>query len=269
MHRKLRLAHRILATDTDVFLWACPSGQTSTPRDAIETTKRCLRQNIPILIADRVVDYINEEKITGTLPKNDNEMPPCPTPSKACFVEWNYPQHIVNRGGWQQGGAIIFLVTPDCARTFDAMRHAREQYGDRAQAIYIIWFFSTAPDGRPTLVSDFEVALDKEARPLGHRFIDATTLDLQCDLEFLTVMHALAFFRCESSSVVNVTREEGPPSIWCKQRGIPELTYYALMIDGNTIRELGGRTASERGAGVSVNGQGTQECPRHFSERTG
>jgi hypothetical protein len=195
-------------------------------------------------------------------------------PSRASFIEWNYPQHIINRGGWQQGGAIIFRATPDNAQNLDAMRHAREQYGDRAQAVYIIWFFSTTPDGQPTLVSDFEVALDGESRILGHRFIDATTLDLRCELEFMTVMHALAFFRCESSSVVNVTRQEAPPRIWCKQRGIPELTYYALMIDGKTIRELSGEPggasrplSAERGVGQMA--KDTRGACDTLPERTG
>lgn len=238
MHQKLRLAHRILATDTEVFLWAAPHGKTNVPRDAVETTKTCLRLDIPILLADHVVDYINEEKITGTLPKNDSEMPSCPTPCRVCFIEWNHPQHLVNRYGWRQGGAAVFRVIPEDAKSIKSMEHAREQYGDVVQSVYIIWFFSTTPDGRPTFLADYEVALDKEAKPLGHRSIDATTMGQICDLEFMTVMHTLAFFHCQSSAVVNVTGEEAPPADWCKQRGVPELSYYLLTFNGQTIREL-------------------------------
>jgi hypothetical protein len=227
---------------------------------------------IPILIADRVVDYINEEKITGTLPKNDSEMPPCPMPARSCFIEWNHPPHIINRGGWHQGGAVLFRVTAD--ENMQAIAQARMQYGDVVQSIYIIWFFSTTPDGRPTLLSDFEIALDRDSRPLGHHFVNATMLELGCDLELMTVMHTMAFFHCQNSSVVNVTRNEGPPELWCKQHDVPKLSYFALMIDGKTIREL---TAQRGGAcrplsaerGVGQMAKDTRGARDTLPERTG
>ena len=206
--------------------------------ETVSVLQTAIRLGTPVIIADNVVEFVNEEKIAGRLPSKWSDIPPCPPFCPIFFIEWQYPQFLVpSQTDWSQAGMMFQAYSAD---DDDEYARARIQFGRQqfpsAHRLYLMWYFAADLQGHPGLLLAYQLLLDKDAVPLSYTKLNFTRApEANWDLEFNTSLFTLAFIQRSSVAPHDVTTTEGPSPEWCRARNLPELTYHALTLDRKAI----------------------------------
>ncbi len=235
------------------------------------------------IIADNVARYYADT------PKQDWTLNgknfPCIAPpfETAWFIEWKEPGYLIGPNGKEEvnakdcplGGALLMNIPFDVARNviFKKLRVPKEQV--EASLSESKWLLTSQHlgmvKGRIVLMPFMQLIFVTKTGEFLRRMFTSTLLNpddprsvaLMGDTASLLHIPLLTtgFLHCKNVSQVNVTKEEGPPSGWCKRKRLPSIAYHTILIDPN----LGSKPRSgERKTEGDRSGKALHICRGYF-----
>lgn len=276
----LRLSHRILSQQTipnspglyDHGDWK--DGGQQTAETVFSTAKELLSRPCPIIIADNVKQYLNEEYRNGKGRLGPEDFPPMPPPFDSFFVEWLMPSVSYYGGrpqtnselGYSQAGAFLLVFSnPDWIRNDEHLKETYQRKELSQAGWYLFCEHFVTIHGTALPAASIEFLLDSSGRLMSargkHRLTPVGDGRLSYGASGVLFM-TMAFMACKNVARLDATRTEAPPPKWCRRQRVPELKYHVLQIDPN----LGATSRSgERKTEGDCSGKALHICRGHFA----
>ena len=239
----IRLAHKLLAQKQVPKVYESSKIHKGA-EGSLVIAQHCLSHDCPIIIADNVADYLNQQRRETASKQLFADFPPMLPVFPYFFIEFNVPSlhypgdHRMPVTSFQMDvvqEGVCLIVESDFVkvRNDKAYRQLYPSETSRAQWGLTGTRFVTRNDGSVIPVGTYDVLLDEQGRNLvsGDRCLIRRSPE-GGDPGAAVFLMTMAFLHGNANRI-DVTQAEGPSLEWCRSSNVPELKYQMLQINPN------------------------------------